>query len=373
MNCQQIIEQMPDFVDGQLRGESLDAFRAHLENCLACARQAQQARAFSASLGTKIKGHAQSIHPPAGAKEALLREARAASPAVQMRVSIRRYYAAAAAAVFAVALLSGWLWMRVKDGSAADAEIARLQQRIEQLSQLKEWQEQLAQTVQNNPADRPLAMVASAYLPRERSQSLLRRCGLEPSEDALESAWPESKELVVRLQRSGRSGGRAYELLFEQWSDGRVHVEHTEKKDDGETVTKLDAGSWEILAAQNSELCRQLEIVDARGKLIAGLPIPSASNLKRDAVLAAIGESAPAALMKRLAELRLSTRVKSSAEMEQRLREAGVASVQVLAPRKAPLKQLQREVRALEETTAAATLPPDALTQPAYFRVLKQL
>ena len=153
--------------------------------------------------------------------------------------------------------------------------------------------------------------------------------------------------MVVRLQRSSRKGTRVSELTFEQWSDGRVHVEHVVRNGDDATTTKLDAGAWDILNAQNPELCRQLELVDEHGKLLVGLPLPSAETLRRDTLTALRDGGAPPDLVKRLLQLRLATRVKSQAELESVLHVEPTRTT----PQVAPPSDVRARIAALEKET----------------------
>ena len=356
MTCNDVRDDLESFVDGALDAGRADAVRAHLDACPDCRRAAGEARAFSAALGAGIRRHVDAIVPPPGAKAALLariRSAAAAAPAIRFR----RLALAAAASVL-VGLGAGLAWRAV--GPAPDASgDAALAKRYAGLEAVRAWQDDLARAGERNPADRPLGLVACAYLPPERGRALLKdRLGIEPSEEAVRAAWPETPSTVVRLSRSTRTGKRSSELLFVQTSDGRVHVEHTERSNGDETKTTLDAASWEILAAQNAELCRTLEIVDAEGRLIAGLPIPAEPLLRREVAGALAAGTAPRGMARQLLALRLASRVKSAEELERELRTVAAPRPAAASPVPGP-GRLHEAVRRLEAETGAGRLPEE--------------
>jgi len=369
MNCRECNEHISDFIDGELDAARLSEFRAHLKACAVCHQAADDARAFSDALGGQIRGHAAALHPPAGAKAALLQRC-------ESRTYRRRLFRGLQLAAASIVIALAALYLRSRDGSGG-AERAELVQHYTQLNALKTFQDELAEKIAGKLDDPPLALVACAYLPAQRAHEILNSRFKVANEDQLNVAWPAKAELIVSLQRSIRAQGRTSELRFEQWSDGRVHVEHAERAGEVETVTKLDAGTWEILAAQNPELCRQLEIVDAKGRLIAGLPIPSLAMLRRDA-FSALAHGAPSKeLLKRLLELRLAPRVKDSAQMENELKlDENLQTRQPPnSPRpEVPLEQLKQEVRQLEAATGGAKLPQEDINEAIfYFRRLCSL
>jgi hypothetical protein len=360
MTCNDVRDDLETFVDGALGAAREAAVRAHLDACPDCRRAVEEARAFSAALGEGIRRHVGAIVPPPGAKVALLARlgGTAAAPAPAPR--LRRLALAAAASVL-VGLGAGLAYRTLGPGGGAAEDPGRtpLAARVAELEAVRAWQDDLARAVERNPADRPLGLVACAYLPPERGRALLKdRLGIEPSEEAVRAAWPDAAQPVVRLARSTRTGKRSSELLFVQTSDGRVHVEHTERSNGDETKTTLDAASWEILAAQNAELCRALEIVDAEGRLIAGLPIPSEPQLRREVAGALASGTAPRGAARRLLALRLAPRVKSADELERELRAVAAAAPRPAAAPAIPGAGLLRDaVRRLEAETGAARLP----------------
>jgi anti-sigma factor RsiW len=360
MTCQDARDDLEAFVDGALDAERAGAVQAHLGACPDCRRAEEETRSFSAALGEGIRRHVGTIDPPPGAQSALLARFGAA-PRPAAGVRFRRLALAAAASVL-VGLGAGLAYQarRAGGGGMDGPERAALATRVAELESVRAWQDDLARAVERNPADRPLGLVACAYLPPERGRALLKdRLGVEPTEEAVRAAWPGSPAPpVVRLSRSTRTGTRSSEMLFVQYGDGRVHVEHAERSNGDETRTTLDAASWEILAAQNAELCRSLEIVDNQGRLIAGLPIPSEGQLRRDVAGTLACGAPPRDLAKRLLALRLAPRVKSAEEMERELKTVVAAPPRPAGATPAAPGPLRDAIRRLEAETGADRLPP---------------
>ena len=376
MDCNDIRGDLEAFVDGALDAARSDAVRAHLDACPDCRREAEETRAFSAALGEGIRRHVDGIVPPPGAKEALLARLDAARPAPAFRV--RRLALAAAASVL-VGLGAGLVYRAYGPSGETPAEAgdAALAKRYAELAAVRDWQDDLARAVERNPADRPLGLVACAYLPPARGRDVLRRClDLEPDEDALRAAWAAEPVPVVRLERSTTGPKRSTRLLFAQFSDGRVHVEHTERADGDETVTTLDAASWEILAAQNPALCRSLEIVDAAGRLIVGLPIPAEPQLRREVAGTIARGTPPRGLARQLLALRLAPRVTSAEELMSELKAVVAAAPPAAAGVAGPPvgDRLEEAVRRLERETGADRIPPAELVDAmSCFRKLEGL
>ncbi len=377
MTCHDVRDDLEAFVDGALDAVRAVAVQAHLDACPDCRREAEEARACSASLGDGIRRHLDAIRPPPGAKQALLARLDAdARPAPAVRL---RLLGLAAAASVLVGLGAGLVWRATHpDGAApADAGDAALAARYAELAAVRDWQDGLARAVERNPADRPLGLVACAYLPPERGRDVLRRClDVEPDEEALRAAWTAEPVPVVRLERATTGPKRSTRLRFVQFSDGRVHVEHTERANGDETVTTLDAASWEILAAQNPALCRSLEIVDASGHLIVGLPIPAEPQLRREVAGTIARGTPPRGLARQLLALRLAPRVTSAEELMSELQAVVAAAPEAATGVAGPPAsgRLADAVRRLERETGADRIPPAELADAmACFRKLEGL
>ncbi|MEI6234252.1 MAG: zf-HC2 domain-containing protein [Planctomycetota bacterium] len=342
MTCTEFDAELDDYVDGQLDDRHRVRFDAHVAACDTCREHVREAREFSETLRASIQSFGNTIQPPSGAKDVVKAIARHQTMSAPQR-SWR--WALGVAALVAIGLL---VFIASRMGQTSkDDDHAALSDEYVRLYALQLWQNSLAANADACGSDPALLTVACAYLPASKRSELLRHVGKTP--ESLAADWQDRSELVVRLQRSSRKGTRVSELTFEQWSDGRVHVEHVVRNGDDSTTTKLDAGAWDILNAQNPELCRQLDLVDEHGKLLVGLPLPSAETLRRDTLTALRDGGAPPDLVKRLLQLRLATRVKSQAELEAVLHVEPTHTTPVVAPP----TNLEARVAELEKETAA--------------------
>lgn len=364
MTCTEFNSDLDAYIDGHLEQREVARFDAHLAACAICREDAREAREFSDMLRTRIQSVGNTLKAPPGAKEAALalcRHEAARKPRHVWRVVL------GVAAMLVIGLVVFVAWYA--GNTATDVSGQALRDEYVHLKTLQEWQDDIAVKAGKCGSDPALLSVACAYLPASKRGEVLQRLG--KTSESLSAEWPERAELIVRLQRSSRKGASASELIFEQWSDGRVHVEHVVQNGEDSTTTKLDAGTWEILAAQNPDLCRQLELVDEHGALLAGLPIPSAQTLRRETLEALRDGGAAPDLAKRLLQLRLAPRVKSRAELETALRVETPRPTAPAMPQRISTAELQARVAELELSTAAGVKSVDNIVEAeAYFKKL---
>lgn len=320
MNCKEAVDAMPAFADDELTAAQETEFRAHLAGCTTCRDMAKVVKAFAESLTAQIKGHGRKIKPPSGAKDELLLRLGAAAGAP---TPMRRVWIAVAAMFLGAFCVYGWYTISSRPSAEETREYEALKSQYFFLTSLKKGQEELEAVALQCKDDPPAVLVACAYLPSERSTKVLRSAfGEVPNEERLNSLWPEESERIVELRRQIHQDGRDSEVLFEQWSDGRVHVYHAWREGENHGETDLYVRDYLSLIVENVELCRELEIVDRQGCLLAAvLPIPCAPTLRHDVVRAVTTGAAPGSNpAERFAFLRIAKTVTQPEEFFERYR-----------------------------------------------------
>lgn len=354
MNCKDAAELMPAFVDDELTVEQAAEFRVHTVECAKCRDMAKVVAAFTANLDAQIKGYGRKIKPPPGAQDELLLKlgSMAGEP-----THTRRLWIAVAAMFLGAFCMYAWYSIggsRQGDWREEELQRAQLNEKLNVLECQSDFYDKLEKLVRERAGDRRLALTACAYLPPERADHLLRGAlTIEPNSGDVLKAWMMDPVCVVKMTRTTQREGRKSDLVFEQWSDGRVHVEHVEKTADGEVRTTLDDPDWETLASRNTPLCRELEIVDDQGNLIAGLPIPSALRMIREVQEAMHGGSPSGDLARRLLALRLAPTVANADELAQRSIVIGLDPAfekeLKIRPHDLPLAEMKRRIEVLEK------------------------
>lgn len=366
MTCEAALAVMDLYIDGELHGSvEREELERHLRSCASCLLHYREASSDSEAMARAIKSGVEKIRPPAGAKSALIARIKIQQPE-QLPFRWRKY--AAAALLIVVPALAIVLF---RTGTAVDErEDLILQQRYAEFSALKHLQDEVRSALPAQKNDPLLSLVASAYLPRAEARTVLQQLDLTKESLKPDAALPEPV-VIVKLARTTSKGGSESKLLFEQWSDGRVKVEHSIKNGDDLKTTTVEAEDWSMLAQQNQQLCRELEIIDGEGRLIAGLPIPSAPRLRREALAAMHGEKPPADMLRRLLILRTAPDVSSREQMERELKPSRLPDLQI-AP-KLPRKELKRLIAQLEsETESAVEWRPGLAEELSYFMKLTQ-
>jgi hypothetical protein len=242
-----------------------------------------------------------------------------------------------------------------------------VRQRIAELRAIKTWQDQLVQSLTTSskpPADRLWRMVACAYLPPGRISPAVIAHAPSSAEE------PEPPPLmVVSWQRTTRRGDHTTALEFKQFTDGSVHIEQRITAKEEETITRLDAASWDVLREQHGELCRELGLFDPEKGTQAAWPLPARGHIERDAQRVLRGDTAPTGLAMRLLTLQLAQSVKGPEELAAAMQQVLHRPWPSVTPpintgdvaehqSREPLTNAHvEELRALEQATGAARYP----------------
>lgn len=350
MNCAAFLEQVDDHLDGQLDEVRAQAWREHHASCAACRRIADGLAADHAAITAATRIYAERLRPHPGGQELLLR---------RIRTRSRWWWTGPAiAALLMVGVILAFLAHTPAPASRMAPQeglVGRQEEpahRLAELTALKAWQDDLARSLTATDDDRLWRLVACTYLPAGRVPPTM----MTPASAAGEAPAAEPRT-VVAWQRTTRRGDRTTQVDFQQRDDGSVHVEHRVTSTDEDTVTCLDAASWDLLVAGHGPLCRELGLVGVPNESQAGWPLPALGRLERDARLA-LQENAPSTgLARRLMALRLAPHVAAREELESAMRR--ILDQPLPSPTTGTVPsgpQVLEEIRRLEEATGATRL-----------------
>lgn len=108
MNCRFVIARLSAYIDGELPGCDMLAFRSHLSRCEECRREENELRALK-----RLMGAMPVPLPPEGLEERLLGAVRSRKPKLQLWPRLR--LAPLAAACVAIATFGAVTMLRPKD------------------------------------------------------------------------------------------------------------------------------------------------------------------------------------------------------------------------------------------------------------------
>lgn len=349
MNCQDFRMLMDDALDGELAIDRLQAWHDHRAGCEACRRCAAARAEANQAIAGAVRGHVEGLPASAAGRAAVLERLAARSRRWWLGPAAAALIMLGVASAFLVAERAG---QRPADRDAAGT-IARSDGRMLSLAELRDlaaWQDGVARDVAAGTGDPLWRLVACSYLPPGRI----------PSVSVPATAMPVDAErrTVVSWQRTSRRGDRVTTVDFQQFDDGTVHVEHQVAAPDGETVTRLDAASWERLVESHGTMCRELGLVGEDAPV--GLPLPSRGGVERDARLAWQAARPPVGLARRLLVLRLAPDVSGRDDLDAAVhRVLGAATTTGTDTGTDQSPSSPDEVVRLMTVTGADRLPPD--------------
>lgn len=361
MNCEVFCALIDDVLDQELDHERKREWLEHRQGCAACALVAERATRTHAAIATATTVYANSIPTPIRPTLSLDRH--------QQNVRVW-WWGSAVAAMLLIGI--GLLTHQPRDSRAQEPlaisrdpalDASSLQQRIAELRALKTWQDNLVQTLTTSSqadSDRLWRLVACTYLPSNRlPPDVMARLPMSGGQSDLPPAT------VVSWQRTSRRGDHTTALEFKQFNDGSVHIEQRITSPEEETVTRVDAASWDLLREQHGAMCRELGLFNPEQGIEAGWPLPARGHIERDAQRVLRGESAPNGLALRLLTLNLAVSVKGPEELTTTMQQIVdrpwphvTANSSSQDERRQPLMNAPvEELRALEQATGVARYP----------------
>jgi hypothetical protein len=305
VTCEGLRSVLYDLLDGELSDGPATEARAHLEACVDCARQAEDRRIWSASIGAALRGAAEAVEPPFGARERLRGRIEEAS---RRGLPAGSRLAAVAAIALSLGMVAWSLGLRRPTEEQVAVAVDRLQTRETQEAELRflkdEIHKDLALARRAVPAEDPrgrvvavgswnledrlvepeeprgplgrwIAETASADPERAaRARASLRRLDpsrvdeLHPPSGAGDRAFLDQLAADLRARRrpeervSVSQTVNGVQVTVTQSGDGTVRVQLPDR-----TVQASNMGE---LQARHGDLCRLWSIRGQEGVVIVG-------------------------------------------------------------------------------------------------------
>jgi len=252
MTCAEARIAIDARLDGELGPDEGPALEAHLAACADCAREVEDRRAFSASLGGALRRALDGVEAPREERARLVERLAAAS---RRRAVLPARLAAAAVLAIAAGLVAWALLGGPSAEQLALAEKIRLSRSREvQIERLQdEAQADLAfarESLASLKADDPPALVLNVGV-----SNLARQLSSGPPPPA-----PDRGSQIQRVAIATTVNGAAVELV--QTGDGRVKVTLPHRT--------LDAPSMTELQRRHPDVCAKWSIEGNEGKVRVG-------------------------------------------------------------------------------------------------------
>lgn len=137
MNCKEIQENMPGFIDGSVDGDLHEVIVAHLNQCPVCIEELNKLMRIEGQIAAV---RPEELPPLANARfEASLKEEkRKQNPtySIQWRVDLNRYPVSRIAAGLALLILGGFLGYIIRPSAHSDNELVSLRQEMAEMKNL---------------------------------------------------------------------------------------------------------------------------------------------------------------------------------------------------------------------------------------------